>query len=224
MRREQRFGEPRHRVLTKIGGNIADAQPPSCADRSIAKAVLCGANAAACWRSQVRYSPNMACRGQVVAVVQREQQVAMCDGVVGPRGQCLAAALFGFGMPALRLQCDRQIGQHAMALRSSWQRGAMMRLCLDRSARLGKHCAESVVRFRIIGIDRQCLPQRGFGAIRRTARDQAQRQAAQQPWLVRRLAQCLDQYLFCFVGTMLIEQYVAEVAQCRRKTGLSPSA
>ena len=53
---------------------------------------------------------------QVVAVVEREQQIAVRDGVVGPRHERVAAALFGFGMSALRLQRDRQIGENAVAL------------------------------------------------------------------------------------------------------------
>ena len=132
--------------------------------------------------------------GQVVAVVEREQQIGVRDGVVGPHRQCLAAALLGFGVSALRLQHDRQIGENAVPLLRPRQRGSMMPFGLDRSPRLTEHGAECVKRIGVPGVDRQRLPQRDFGTIRCTARHLAQREAAQQPGLVRRVTQRFGQH------------------------------
>ena len=69
--------------------------------------------------------------GQVIAVVEREQQIAVRDVIVGLRQERVAAALFGFHMSALHLQGDRKIGQSAVGLFRLRKCGAMVRLRLD---------------------------------------------------------------------------------------------
>ena len=162
--------------------------------------------------------------GQVVAVVEREQQIGVRDGVVRPHRQCLAAALLGFGVSALRLQHDRQIGENAVSLLRLRQRGSMMPFGLDRSARLTEHSAECVKRIGIPGVDRQRLPQRDFGTIRRTARHLAQRETAQQPGLVRRVAQRFGKHCSRFIGAMQIQQDIAQIPSAWTSVGSSCSA
>ena len=82
MRRQQRFGEPCHRMLTEVGGNIADTQPSS--GRSVDGEL---------WIDRRERSSTLAIPvavfgedrfgGQVAAVVEREQQIAVRDGIVG---------------------------------------------------------------------------------------------------------------------------------------------
>ena len=74
----------------------------------------------------------------------------MAGRVVGSCCQRLTVALLGLGVPALHLQCDRQIAQPAMTLFQCRQRCAVMRFCLDRvgrSVRAG-HPASRALRHR----------------------------------------------------------------------------
>ena len=100
-----------------------------------------------------------------------------------------------------------------MALLRLRQGGAMMRLRLDRTACLSEHRAKRIVHFGVRGVDRQRLPQRSFGAIRCTAGHLAQREVAQQPGLVWRVAERLGQHCLRCIGAMLIQQDIAEISE-----------
>ena len=128
-------------------------------------------------------------RRQIVAVVQREQQVAMAGRIVGLQRQRLTIGVLCFRVPALHLQRHRQIAQRAMAILQSGQRGAMMLFCLDRSPALTQQHAKRLVRFRIVRVEGQCPAQQRFGAIDRLPRQQRQRHVAQQPRPIGRLPQ-----------------------------------
>jgi len=103
----------------------------------------------------------------------------MAGRVVRPRRQRLTVALLGLGVPALHLQCDRQIAQPAMTLFQCGQRCAVMRFCLDRSAALSEQGTQRLVRFGVIRRYGKCPPQRCLGAVECAACHQAQRKVAQ---------------------------------------------
>ena len=123
---------------------------------------------------------------QIVAVVQREQQVAVAGGVVGPQRQRLPVARLALHVPALHLQRHRQVAQPAMPVLQTAQAGAMMRFRLHRPAGLPEQGAEGLVHVRVVRRDGQRPPQQRFRRVGVVARQQAQRQAAQQPRLVGR--------------------------------------
>ncbi len=57
---------------------------------------------------------------QIGAIIEREQQIAMTAGVVGPCYQGCAIAFLRLGVASLREQRDRQITETAMALLKPW--------------------------------------------------------------------------------------------------------
>ena len=85
------------------------------------------------------------CPTQIVAVIEREEQIAVRDVVVGPRHERVAAALFGFNMSALPLQGNRKIGQNAVGLLRLRKCDAMVRFGLDWPPGLPEQCAEKSV-------------------------------------------------------------------------------
>jgi len=158
----------------------------------------------------------------VVPVVAQEQQVAVRDRIVRPHFQRLTAAILGLGMPALRLQRDRQVGEHAVPLRRPRQCRAMMTFRLDRTTRPTQQCTQRFMHLGIVGANRKCLPERRLGAIRFAACHLAERKTAQQPGPIRCATQRLDQHVARLGDAMQVQQDVAQVSQRRHQRWIDP--
>ena len=101
--------------------------------RSSANGVSCARPRA--WRaSQFRVLGEDRLGREVVAVVQREQQVAVARGVVGPQRQGVAMTDLGLRVAALHLQGDGEIGDPAMLCRCQPDRLARRLLRRDGTA------------------------------------------------------------------------------------------
>ena len=121
-----------------------------------------GARPRACRASQALVFGEDRLRRQVVAVVQREQQVAVARGVVGPQRQGAAIARFGLRVARLHLQRHRQVGDPAVLFRRQTDRVAGGRLGRDGGSRRADRraprlpCAEACMRSMAIAACNAC--------------------------------------------------------------------
>ncbi len=116
VRGEQWLGEHRHGVVAEVGGDVSDAQSPAggAIQREVRRRPAPGA--ARGGDPSLVFGEDCLLR-DVGPVVQREQQIAMTDGIVGSQRQRPAVARLRLRVAALRLQRHPEIGQPPVLVR-----------------------------------------------------------------------------------------------------------
>ena len=162
-------------MVAEVGGDEADAQAAALGAVEIERCVLRQVSRVAGVPVAVFGEDRLG--REVVAVVQREQQVAVARGIVGPQLQGVAIAGFGLRVAALHLQGHREIGDPAMLVRRQCDGVAGCLLGGDGAAGAQIHRAEIAVGGGMRGVDgerglqRLAVPRRSVPGRARRRRD-----------------------------------------------------